>query len=64
MIVKNDTDAVRFIEEEGRCGLGGWFCSQSCEKHGRHVAIANGKIFAFGMPLEKVLVSEHLARAA
>lgn len=56
MIVKSETDALRFIEEEGHCGTGGEFCSQSCEKHGKHVAVgANGKVFAVGCSREAIL---------
>jgi len=47
MIVKNRTDAERWMKHDGKCGQAGSFCSRSCESHGMHVAIGNeGRIFA------------------
>lgn len=63
MIVKNEADALRFIEEEGLCGVRTRWCSQSCEEHGAHVAVGpNGKIFAVGASTQAVLVSRKMRR--
>lgn len=53
MIVKNTADAERFIQQDGTCGVGNEFCSQSCAEHGRHVAITGGRVFARGTAIDK-----------
>lgn len=53
MIVKNQADVVRWMEQEEGCGRDGAFCSVSCATAKMHVAVGNeGRVFARSPILE------------